>query len=62
MDQVNTARNMVILASAADLVRCLVMSVAGNEIANTVVGKQLSGEVINEFSLTVFKKHIDKIQ
>lgn len=62
MDTHQLSKNTVILATAADLVRCLVMEVAGNEISDSVDGVKLTNDLINEVALTTFQQNIEKIK
>jgi len=57
----STVSNMVILTTAADLTRCLVQAIAGDAIADTINGEQLSGDSIIESTLTMFQKRIQEI-
>nr|DAK33118.1 MAG TPA: hypothetical protein [Caudoviricetes sp.] len=56
-----TVSNMVILTTAADLTRCLVQAIAGNQVADTINGEQISGDAIIESTLTMFQRRIQEI-
>lgn len=58
------SKNTAILATAADLVRCLVMEVArGDDVAvsDSVNGVKLTNDIINEIALNTFQKEVNNI-
>lgn len=54
----NTPNNVATLAVAADLVRCLVSEVAGNEIADSIEGRVVNVQTIQDLALAVFNEKL----
>lgn len=58
------SKNTAILATAADLVRCLVMEVASDDnvaVSSSVNGVKLTNDLINEIALNTFQKEVNNI-
>lgn len=51
----STIETTCTLTAAADLVRCIVQTVAGAEIAESLDGNPLTNEVMNHTALTGFQ-------
>lgn len=58
---VNTVGVSAVFATAADMTRCLVMSVMGEEISDSVKGEVVLPDIILENAMQVFKNGIDQL-
>jgi hypothetical protein len=45
-------KTLVALANAQELVRVVVQGVVGNDVADTIAGSPLTGEIINQITLS----------
>ncbi len=51
-------KTLVTVANAAELVRVVIQGVVGNDVADTIAGSALTGEVINEIALARFQANM----
>lgn len=55
MQNRESEKTLVTLANATELVRCVVQGVVGNDVADTIEGSPLTGDIINEIALARFQ-------
>ena len=60
MTTTNTAMTTVVLANACELVYSVFISVAGNDVANSLDGKPLNREMVNNIVLAEINNHLSK--
>lgn len=55
MQNRETEKTLVTLANATELTRVIIQGVVGNDVADTIEGSALSGDLINEIALARFQ-------
>lgn len=55
MQNRETEKTLVTLANATELTRVVVQGVVGNDVADTIEGSTLTGDLINEIALARFQ-------
>lgn len=56
MQNRETEKTLVTLANATELTRVIIQGVVGNDVADTIEGSSLTGDLINEISLARFQQ------
>jgi hypothetical protein len=58
MQNRETEKTLVTLANATELTRVIIQGVVGNDVADTIEGSSLTGDLINEITLARFQSSL----
>ena len=60
MSTINSAMTTVVLANACELVYSVFISIAGNDVSNSLDGKPLNREMVNNIVLAEINNNLSK--